>query len=168
MPLPRLDAGQPFGKTSRIMRRLCLISWLLLLMAAPLGAVSIETAFTRYYEEGDIRPIRQYFGTELRNQGFRTVLASRPDAPAGQYFILKVTGAEEAASARMTLYSTESKNPATHAWDLPGKIGKWLYLGLTGNDWPDQETRPLAWRIELLDASGTPVAEWKSFLWELP
>ena len=116
-------------------------------------------------------PIGQYFGASLIGQGFRTVLASDPESPAGQYFIAKLDDPKvgSPASVRMTYYASDSKESATHTWDLKGApLKKWLYLGLTGADWPSEEVKPLAWRIEVLDAGGALLAEWKSFLWELP
>ena len=136
-----------------------------------LAAVSIETAYTRHYEAGEIRPIRQYFGASLIGQGFRTVIASDAANPAGQYFIAKLEdrSSGQPASARMTWFASDSKDPSTHTWDLSGApLKKWLYLGLTGADWPSGEVQPLAWHIELLDAQGSLIAEWKSFLWEMP
>ncbi|HSH10017.1 MAG TPA: hypothetical protein VK995_06485 [Oceanipulchritudo sp.] len=153
------------------MHRLFLVLALLLAPLVQASAVSIETAYTRYYEDGEIRPIGQYFGASLIGQGFRSVVASQPDRPAGQYFIAKLEelSAPMPVQARMTLYLSNSKEPTTHTWDLAGaSLKKWLYLGLTGTDWPAHEVQPLAWRIELLDAQGTLLAEWKSFLWEMP
>jgi hypothetical protein len=141
-------------------------------MAVPLtlAAVSIETAYTRYYEDGEIRPIRQYFGGNLKWQGFRTVIASDPSTPAGQYFIAKLDGkSTDAVLARMTIFASDSKDSSTHSWNLSEETLKgWLYLGLTGKDWPSDEVKPLAWKIELLGVNDTLLAEWKSFLWEMP
>ncbi len=68
----------------------------------------------------------------------------------------------------MSYFVSTSKDPIEYSWDLSGKrLRKWLYLGLTGPDWPSPEIEPLAWKIELLDASGSVLAEWKSFLWEM-
>ncbi len=153
------------------MHRLPTVISLTLFSALSLGAVSIESAYSRYYEDGDIRPISQYFGAKLSGQGFRAVVASQPDAPSGQYFIARLEGARDGApsTARMTYLPSNSKRMSTHEWDLSGvPLRKWLYLGLTGTDWPDTEVAPLVWRIELLDASGTVVAAWNSFLWEMP
>lgn len=148
------------------------IPFLMLLSAfLPVHGLTIETAYTRYYDEGGIRPIGQYFGASLTGQGFRTVVPSQPEDPAGQYFIIRLKGPKSTppASARMTLFTTENKQASTRTWELPGTpLENWLYLGLSGADWPDDDIRPLAWHIELLAADGTVLTEWKSFLWELP
>lgn len=145
---------------------------LLFMVFLPLAlqGVTIKTAYTRFYEDGEIRPIRQYFGANLKWQGFRTVIASDPSTPQGQYFIAKLSGGGkgQANQVRMTLYASDSKDASVHTWDLSEEsLNGWLYLGLTGEDWPSDEVKPLAWRIEILSGE-TLLAEWKSFLWEMP
>lgn len=151
-----------------IRRISCLLIWLFSMASAP--AVSIDSAYTRFYEDGEIRPIRQYFGASLIGQGFRTVIASQPEQPRGQYFLAKLEQAASGnvASARLTIYPSVGKDPVEFVLDLKGKsLRKWLYLGLTGSDWPNPEIQPMAWKIELLGSGGELVSEWKSFLWEM-
>jgi hypothetical protein len=166
-----LDGSTGIGKSGD-MKRFRAVPFLIFLIAVvPASSLTIETAYTRYYDEGGIRPIGQYFGASLTGQGFRTVIPSQPEEPAGQYFIIRLEDAKSApvATARMTLYTTESKVASTRQWELAGtELDNWLYLGLTGTDWPDEDVRPLAWHIEILDAGGAVLTEWKSFLWELP
>ena len=153
------------------MKRIRIIALLLCMPLGQLMGVSIESAYTRYYEAGEIRPIRQYFGASLKWQGFRTVIASQPDKPAGQYFIAKLDNLElqGASSARLTIYPSKGKDSLEFTLSLAGEsLRKWLYLGLTGTDWPDPDIQPMAWRIELLGPGNTVMAEWKSFLWEMP
>lgn len=143
---------------------------LMAVLAGGLSAVTIETAHTRFYAEDEIRPLSRYFGGDIAGQRFRAVVPSQPDNPGGQYFIARLKDFRPAspASVRMVLYTSASKEPATHEWKLAGvDLKGWLYLGLTGSDWPDEKTRPLAWRIEVLDAAGEIIAHWNSFLWEL-
>jgi len=144
----------------------------LLLIFPSLSALEIETAYPLYHEAGEIRTISDYFGKDVSNQRFRTVVPSSRTEPAGQYFITRLAGleaGEEIVEARMTLFTTQGKEPGTYTWDLSGlRLADWLYLGLTGEDWPDEDILPLAWKIELLDGKGTLLAEWKSFLWEMP
>lgn len=139
-------------------------------MVAPLTAVSIDSAYTRYYQDGEIRPIRQYFGASLIGQGFRTVIASQPDQPRGQYFLARLEGDLSATvqTARLTIYPSVGKDAKEYTLNLSGKsLRRWLYLGLTGSDWPDPDIQPMAWKIELLGPGGELVSEWKSFLWEM-
>ncbi len=153
------------------MNRFKLTALLLFLPFIQSMAVSIESAYTRYYEAGEIRPIRQYFGASLIGQGFRTVIASQPDKPKGQYFIAKLddVDAGSATSVKMTIFPSVGKDPLEFTLNISGEsLRKWLYLGLTGSDWPDPEIQPMAWKIELLGPGDSLLAEWKSFLWEMP
>ena len=153
------------------MHRFKFAAFLLLFPTIQLLSVGIESAYTRYYEDGEIRPIGQYFGAKLIPQGFRSVIASQPDAPGGQYFIARITDRKsgQISSARMTYFPSDQTKASSHTWDLAGQpLKKWLYLGLTGTDWPDAGVTPLAGKLALLDASGNVLAEWKSFLWEMP
>jgi len=43
-----------------------------------------------------------------------------------------------------------------------------LNLGLTGTDWPDAKTNPVAWKLDVLAADGRVLASEKSYLWEKP
>ena len=134
-------------------------------------AVTVDTAYTRYYESDEIRPISQYFGGALTGQGFRTVIPSQPAEPRGQYFIARLedTDSTPPLQARITIILSNSKELSTYTWDLGGKtLRKWLYLGLTGTDWPFDDIQPMAWHVEFLDANGSVLADWKSFLWEMP
>ena len=152
------------------MHRLIFPLCLVLLPLAQVNAVAIETAHSQYYDAEEIRPVSQYFGSALGNQRFRTVVASQPDAPAGHYFIIKLDDPDSPApvSARLTYYRSDSKEEREHSWSLAGEsLKKWLYLGLSGEDWPAKDVQPLAWRLELLDSAGAVLAEWKSFLWEM-
>lgn len=154
------------------MQRRFILSGLALALVCSLShAVVIETAYTRTYAADEIRTLGNHLGSPLSEQGFRTVVASQPTDPGGQYFILHLEEMETGtvATARMTLYTTAGKDSTRHTWTIPGtSLESWLYLGLTGSDWPDSEVRPLAWKIELLDASEAVLSEWKSFLWEMP
>lgn len=147
----------------------CLAVFICSAVIAP--ALTIKTAYNRYYEAGEIRPISAYFGSAISGQGFRTVVASQPERPEGQYFLLQLRdrGKASAAGARITYYAGEDRTARTHTWDLGGKeLRRWLYLGLSGSDWTDAAAEPLAWHIEILDSEGRVIAEWKSFLWEMP
>ena len=164
--------GGPVSEKLGTMQRISILLTLLSLFASTLAnGLEIETAYTRTYAADEIRTLSNHLGASLSEQGFRTVVASQPDQPGGQYFILHLEkmASGSPSTARMTLYTTVDKKSSVHSWDLPGnKLENWLYLGLTGRDWPGEDVQPLAWKSELLDSSGTILTEWKSFLWEMP
>ena len=153
------------------MHRFTFATGLFLISIAHLSGMGITSAYSRYYDAGEIRPITEYFGGSLTGQGFRTVIASQPDHPEGQYFIAKLEDAKGAGATtvRMTYFISDSKKATSFDWDISGEtLRGWLYLGLTGSDWSSDEVRPLAWKIGILDAGGSVLSEWKSFLWEMP
>lgn len=45
---------------------------------------------------------------------------------------------------------------------------KRILVGLTGSEWLDKDSRPVAWKIDLLDASGASLESTQSFLWSEP
>ena len=168
MVSPRLDGGPLFGKYW-IMQKLIPFAACLVMALAPLHGMQVKTAYTRHYQAEEIRTVTQYFVTTLIGNRFRTIISSDPDNPTGQYFIIKLqdTPDSKPVNAHMILYKTDSKEPEEWTWALGDiRLDTWLYLGLTGADWPDEEIQPLAWRLEFLDASGAQVAWWNSFLWE--
>jgi len=155
-------------KLSSRMVQLGISLWVL---CQPLAALEVETAFNRYYAASEIRPLSTLAGQSLQQQGFRTVVPSDPIHPAGQYFIVGLADKGQAgpASVELSYYRTDSKDLRSHVWSLEDvTMKKWLYLGLTGEDWPDADLQPLAWRLLLLDQEGKVLDEWKSFLWEMP
>ncbi|MDQ8181786.1 hypothetical protein [Pelagicoccus sp. SDUM812005] len=42
---------------------------------------------------------------------------------------------------------------------------KRILVGFTGAEWASESQHPVAWKIELLDASGAPLESAQSFLW---
>lgn len=128
----------------------------------------VESAHSRYYSEPEIRPVGHYLGGELEMQRFRQVVVSHSDDLAGHYFILKVkeAGLREVRSARITFIPSDSKEEQVRELPLDGVSRSWLYLGLTGADWPGgDEVEPVAWMIEFVDAAGAVLGSYQSFLW---
>ena len=144
---------------------------LLLLSSEVVSGNLIETAYSRYYNRADIKPLGTLAGKSIHDQGFRTVLPSDPRQPAGQYFIVGFLNSSNPVPerAQVEFYRTDSKDRQTISWSLADRqLKPWLYLGITGDEWPNAEFRPLAWRLTLFDQQGRVLDEWKSFLWEMP
>ncbi|EDY83414.1 hypothetical protein VDG1235_3041 [Verrucomicrobiia bacterium DG1235] len=50
-----------------------------------------------------------------------------------------------------------------------GKLAKKrILVGLTETEWLDEDSHPVAWKIDLLDSSGNTLESAKSFLWSEP
>jgi hypothetical protein len=143
----------------------------LLLSAGILSGASIKTAFTRHYDSHQIRALGDYFGEQSNRQGFRTLFVSDPENPAGQYFILQLSGDLPKVPTKFLIEVLRSDRKIVESVRLDGGIAlesDWIYLGLTGINWPDDTVQPVAWRVSIIDANDQLLASWKSFLWEKP
>ena len=73
-------------------------------------------------------------------------------------------------STKIILSVIHSGNPKARAFtfELPvdRKGKKEILLGITGQDWPSAETKPLAWEIAVKNIAGKLLARKKSFLWD--
>ena len=73
-----------------------------------------------------------------------------------------------AADAKFVLQIIKPDAPQAKTYTFPvGLIGREVVfnLGLTGIDWPDRKTHPVAWRLALLNGKGEELASRESFLW---
>ena len=138
--------------------------------AAPVEIVRVWTDYRLsqdYVRLSEILSGRKFTGgtTEHRTQ---------PDSGDGYFFTVRVDRAralrQQAFSLRLSVVPPDASATRTFTFPLPAskKRGLRLELGVTGSDWPYGQVQPLAWRVEVLDATGTVVAEEKSFLWEKP
>lgn len=146
------------------------VSWSVI-AASGLSAQQIETAFTRFYKADEIRSVGDYFGDRSARQGFRTLALSDAENPAGQYFILRLDGdfSDTAESIEIQVLRSDRKEVETVRLRLETPLeSPWLYLGLTGRDWPGASVEPVAWSIEIKSGDTRTLAAWKSFLWERP
>ncbi|HZP60518.1 MAG TPA: hypothetical protein VFB27_09365 [Opitutaceae bacterium] len=153
----------------------CLI---LVSLLFPLGlttARAAEVSFVRiwpgYRSAASFERISEYFdGAE--NSGGQTLLRSQPAERAGFYFLARLKNAGDAVVG--TIFELEVVAPgsaAPHTFtftaDLPA--GEHVFnLGLTGADWPDAKTRPVAWKLTVLAPGGAELARQQSYLWEKP
>jgi hypothetical protein len=113
--------------------------------------------------------ISEYF-TGREDTGRSVVVRSHPSIRDGFYFLVRVANSDSPlAGARFSLQlvAPTSPDPKTYTFpaDVPARSTVFL-LGLTGPDWPDRKTHPVAWKLDLLSADGTVVATQHSFLWE--
>lgn len=151
-----------------MIRRLALLSFLAVTSAF---GQEIQTAHTRYYDAQQIRPLGDYFGAQSSKQGFRTRVTTDANDPSGQYFILRLKGnfQDIADHAQIEVLRSDKKTTTSYRLDLTEvRKSRWLYLGLTGEDWPSETLQPVAWQILIRDKNEKIIATWKSFLWEKP
>jgi len=110
--------------------------------------------------------ISEYFTGE-ENPGGQTVLRTQPTARAGYYWLVRTrTDATTEARIELSVLTAGSPAPMVHALATRLPRGSHVTLvGLTGDDWPDLDARPVAWKLRVLDANGRELATEESFLW---
>jgi len=137
-------------------------------------ALQIEKAHARYLETAEFQRIAEFF-TGREHPGNRAILRSTPDQRDGAYFILSLDTPTDQFPAGsivvLDVISSATKDPVEFRFDpaSASRASRQLYLGLTGEDWPGgADTLPMAWRVRVLGPNEATLAEWKSFLWEMP
>lgn len=151
-------------------RALLFAAFLSLVSCLNAAGVEFERIWPGYRDAASFTGIGEYFGGSENTRG-RTVLRSTPGERAGFYWLIRTKGNAPTDHATLRI---EFRRPGTTTvetqsfpFQLPAR-SRPIYAGLTGADWPDATTRPTAWRIQLLNADGTVLAEQSSFLWRDP
>jgi len=153
------------------MRRVVSFLFFALLTATASAAdVTIVRAFTGWRDAASFKRISEYFdGRE--NTGGETVLRTHADQRAGYYFLVRTANAGAPVTATVRIEIILPSATATKVFTFPTELktgSTVLDLGLTGADWPDAKTNPVAWKLELLAGDGHVLAAEKSYLWEKP
>lgn len=67
----------------------------------------------------------------------------------------------------LSVIRSGQKEAGIFSFKLPDQRSgvKYLFLGLTGKDWPSEEAKPIAWQIEIKNLSDELLFRKKSFLW---
>ena len=67
----------------------------------------------------------------------------------------------------LSIIRSGQKEAEIFSFELPDQCSgkKYLFLGLTGKDWPIEEAKPIAWQIEIKNLSDELLFRKKSFLW---
>jgi len=146
---------------------------LALVAASSAGAAEIDfvRVWPAWRDADSFLQISEYFGGS-ENTGRQTVLRSRLGERAGFYFLVRLDNDRAAISAarfELKVILPDSPQPRTHLFSSVIPAGRHAFnLGLTGEDWPDGKTQPVAWQLRLLDAEGRELAVKHSFLWAKP
>ncbi|MFH1498774.1 MAG: hypothetical protein ABII82_13215, partial [Verrucomicrobiota bacterium] len=145
---------------------------LLLLVNAPLLAseVSLVRVWPEYREAASFKRIAEYFGGSEVRRG-QTILRTRPAERDGYYFLTRIKSAAAAPGAILVVQAIRPGQSDAEVHFFPADLPKGSHaflLGLTGEDWTDGQTNPLAWQVRVLGADGSELAREQSFLWEQP
>ena len=152
---------------------LCLLSSFLF----PLSAVAAENApltikrvYTGWRDAASFKRISEYFNGQENTNG-EAVFRTHPEQRAGFYFLVRVVNPGAARSVKATLHVITSANARAAEYQFPAELRAGdtvFHIGLTGTDWTDPKANPVAWKLDLTDANGQPLATEKSYLWEKP
>jgi len=143
---------------------------LLGLCAVSATELTIVRIFPGWRDAASFKRISEYFdGRE--NTGGEAVLRTQPAQRAGYYFLVRVTAPAATAGVKAHLQVITEANARPREFDFSPALRTGdtvFHLGLTGADWSDAQANPVAWRLDLTDAEGHPLASAQSYLWEKP
>jgi len=131
-----------------------------------------DKVYVRYEPEQTFKRISEYF-TGKEAQGNRMVVRLPVESREGMYWVIRLNQSTAqlptGAQLKVSFYREGSITPESRTYPLDTERSVYtIFAGITGNDWPDKEAKPSAWKLELIDASGKAISSKKSFLWEYP
>lgn len=132
--------------------------------------VRVVRVFTGWREASSFKRISEYF-TGRENTGGEVILRTQPAARGGYYFLVRTDNDGPARDVRFRLevVTEDATQPRRFEFSAALPAGNQVYqLGLTGADWGVSTVTPMAWKLEMVDASGAVLATEKSYLWEKP
>ena len=126
----------------------------------------------RYIETKAFKRISEYM-TGKENPGRRVIIRTNPKQRDGYYFILllnhNVRKLPPDAYIQGEFYTSKSLDRQTHRFDFPLILPdtREIFIGLTGDDWPQEDEIPSAWHFTIKNSRGEILAQKKSYLWSL-
>ncbi len=133
--------------------------------------LAIKRVYTGWRDAASFKRISEYFDGKENTHG-EAVLRTHAEERAGFYFLVRVQNPGPARTVRAMLHVITSANSRPTAYpfttELKADSDTVFNLGLTGVDWTDPKGHPVAWKLDLTDADGQPLATEKSYLWEKP
>ena len=135
------------------------------------GDLKIVRVWPGYRAAESFDRISEYFGGG-ENSARRTVLRTRSGDRAGYYFLVRLVNpdaAQPGCSWQLQVILPTSAQPRTFAFPTGIPAGQNVFeLGLTGTDWPNAKTEPVAWKLVLQSTDGRELVSQQSFLWDRP
>lgn len=124
----------------------------------------------RYIRAEDFSRISEFF-TGKEPETDRIFVRSDPENRGGYYWIFPIHEEFAKLGVGEILLSVQVPgNPEIREFALtssrPMDSGTTLWVGLTGEDWPDAELRPIAWQIRILSPDGNILVQRESYLWQ--
>ena len=136
-----------------------------------MGDIDLEIRNRTFITTEEFSRIPELF-TGVEYSGSRLYIRSDPSNRTGFYFVVKVVGQGNSSLSEQSHWSIDwisSSSPEVRSVKLPlaekNIFGKEVFIGLTGEDWPDRSIKLLAWRLRLMENDLKPLSEMQSFLW---
>lgn len=136
------------------------------------ASLNITEIKPRYIEAESFTRITEYL-TGAEYQGNRVIIRTDHTQRAGFYFTLvlnqDVRDLPQGTLIEGEFFTPKSKDAQTYSFQLPSQRPKTkeIFVGLTGEDWPEENAVPAAWRFTIKDANGETLATRQSYLWSL-
>ena len=167
---PRSTPKNP-SVSLRVLRG-CLLCLLLGALAADVTAAELKIVrvFSGWRDAAAFKRISEYFDGQ-ENTGGQLVLRTHPEQRTGYYFLVRLANHSAAVATKieLELITPTSAKPVTYTFSATLNSGdSVLNLGLTGPDWPDKKSNPVAWKIVVRAADGSQLTSDSSYLWEKP
>lgn len=137
-----------------------------------LTSVDIKEIKPRYIDAEQLTRASEYFTGE-ENTGNRVFLRSSPKAKSGFYFTLvldeKVRRLPRGTTVLGEFYTPNDVEVQRYTFTLPNRRPRTreIFVGLTGDDWPEADAVPSAWRFTITGPNGNTLGGAQSFLWSL-
>ena len=135
-------------------------------------ALKIVAVTPRYMETEQFKRIAEYM-TGKENPGRRVIMRTNPRQRNGYYFVLTLNRNVRTLPADVYVqgefYTSKSLDMQTHRFEFPSILPntREIFIGLTGNDWPQKDAIPAAWRFTIKNSRGEILAQEQSYLWSL-
>lgn len=137
-----------------------------------LTSVEILNIQPRYIEDETFKRAAEYL-TGKENVGNRIIIRTDKTQRDGYYFVLildeRVRDLPPGTYIEGEFYTPKSPDMQTHTFQLPSKLSrsKEIFIGLTGEDWPQKDGVPAAWQFTIKNSNGEVLANRKSYLWSM-
>lgn len=141
--------------------------------ANPIPRIRIFTVDVQYLTTSNFQHIAENF-TGNEDLGEAAVVRTDPANRDGMYFVLQLSRYVKniPIGSQVLIQYTRSDNPQVTSKTMPladiNKNGSYLYVGITGADWPNPNATVTAWKVTLMDPEGNLIVEKKSFTWNQP
>ncbi|TVR51746.1 MAG: hypothetical protein EA425_06400 [Puniceicoccaceae bacterium] len=138
--------------------------------STPAG-VNLVRLWTEYREAASFVRLSEYF-TGRENPSGAVLLRSQPEVRDGFYFSLRLRSTQgrlpggEIILEVLPGETAETPRRLTFPFEPPGRRSALFHVGLTGDDWPDPQAHPVAWRLQVHASDGRLLAAEQSLLWE--